>query len=405
MKSLSGTIIVIALLGLLAYTNPKMENYAQFIQSQMVRQAGKDNPLASFLTALFGNSVNNMIAQATIRDDYVFFSVYDSDFGKDNGHVKSIGILNNFIVMESTGKFNEAKNENSAPVPASAPIPATPMQPGQVFHDTLSDGTPGPDMVKIHGGRFLMGSPLNKMLNEMGRNENERQHEVQVADFAIGKYEVTVGQFKRFVEAANYKTEAGCNWRSPGFSQTNEPLPGFSQTDEHPVVCVSWNDAMAYVDWLSKQTSQKYHLPTEAEWEYAARAGTQTAYYWGDDPDQGCTYANGADQTIKEQFPDEGGIMNCRDGHVYAAPVGDFRPNAWGLYDMLGNVWEWTCSEYDKDYGGAEQRCVGDKNAAGGRVVRGGSWLPDPGRLRGTARGGSDPHGGAPHAGFRVART
>ncbi|MFO1428622.1 MAG: SUMF1/EgtB/PvdO family nonheme iron enzyme [Candidatus Competibacteraceae bacterium] len=285
---------------------------------------------------------------------------------------------------------------------------ATPA-PVQEFSDKLQDGTPGPEMVKIRGGRFLMGSPAD----EKGRGENnERRHEVQVADFAIGKYEVTVGQFKSFVAAAQYKTEAeesgGCySWTGSEWKQDagkNWRNPGFSQTDDHPVVCVSWNDAMAYVEWLSKQTGQKYRLPTEAEWEYAARAGTATARYWGDDPDEGCTFANGADQSAKAQFKWTY-IMECQDGYAYTAPVGHFRPNAWGLYDMLGNVWEWTCSEYDKDYGGAEQRCVSDRKSSDFRVLRGGSWYGVPSRLRGAARHWDAPHDRHGDGGIRLART
>ncbi len=291
---------------------------------------------------------------------------------------------------------------------SSAPLTenATPA-PIQEFQDKLKDGTPGPEMVKIRGGRFLMGSPAD----EKGRGEDERQHEAQVADFAIGKYEVTVGQFKNFVKAAKYKTEAeesgGCySWTGSEWKQDagkNWRNPGFSQTDDHPVVCVSWNDAMAYVKWLSKQTGQEYRLPTEAEWEYAARAGTTTARYWGDDPDKGCTFANGVDQTAKAQFKWTD-IMECQDGYLYTAPMGRFRPNAWGFYDMLGNVWEWTCSGYDKDYGGSEQRCL-SKGAAGPCVLRGGSWGNEPKRLRGAARLGRNPHSGIYDWGFRLART
>lgn len=102
MKSSRGTIIASVLIGLLVYTNPKMDNYVQFIQNQLVQQEGKDNPLAMFLNAVFGNAINNAIVQATVRNDYVFFSVYDSEFGNNGGHLKSIGILNNFIVLERT---------------------------------------------------------------------------------------------------------------------------------------------------------------------------------------------------------------------------------------------------------------------------------------------------------------
>ena len=307
--------------------------------------------------------------------------------------------------------------QTAGPSVAQAPVTVTPSPPptvvttppvstGNVFRDTLQDGSQGPEMVRIHSGRFLMGSPPD----EKGRNEDERQHEVRVANFAIGKYEVTVGQFKSFVKATQYKTEAeesgGCNsLTKSGWEQDASKTwrnPGFSQTDDHPVVCVSWNDAMAYVDWLSQQTGKTYRLPTEAEWEYAARAGTTTARYWGDDPDKGCSFANGADQTAKAQFSGWP-IMECQDRYVYTAPVGRFRPNAWGLYDMLGNVWEWTCSEYDEDYGGSEQRCLSE-GAAGPCVLRGGSWDSDPQWLRGAARDRGDPHGGDSGWGFRLAR-
>ncbi len=156
-----------------------------------------------------------------------------------------------------------------------------------------------PDLVRIPAGCFQMGSPGS----ETGRDEDERQHEACVTAFEIGKDEVTVGEFKRFVEATNHRTDAernaggkeGCfawsatdgkaDWRAG----TDWRNPGFTQRDNYPVVCVSWNDAIAYTVWLNRDTGQNYRLPTEAEWEYAARAGTTTARYWGNDPDQACS--------------------------------------------------------------------------------------------------------------------
>ncbi|MCA9096669.1 MAG: SUMF1/EgtB/PvdO family nonheme iron enzyme, partial [Planctomycetaceae bacterium] len=207
---------------------------------------------------------------------------------------------------------------------------------------------------------------------ETDRDEDERQHEVCVTAFEIGKDEVTVGEFKRFVEATNHRTDAernvggheGCfawsaidvkgAWRA-GIDWRK---PGFTQRDNYPVVCVSWNDAMAYTVWLNRETGQSYRLPTEAEWEYAARAGTTTARYWGQDPDQACSYANVADQTKGPEGLGWTEKHECNDGYWYPAPVGRFRANNWQLNDMLGNVWEWTCSLYDKDYGGAEKKCI-----------------------------------------------
>lgn len=276
----------------------------------------------------------------------------------------------------------------------------------RVFQDTLQDGTPGPEMVRIPADTFMMGSPTS----EIDRDQDEKQHQLQIEqDFAIGKYEVTVGQFKKFVEATGYKTEAekegGCyywidriwekdpakNWRNPGFPQDKN----------QPVVCISWNDAMAYAKWLTKQTGRQYRLPTEAEWEYAARAGTTTAYYWGDNPNEGCHYANGADQMAKAQFSNMT-IMNCQDGFVYTAPVGGFQPNAFDLYDILGNVWEWTCSEYDENYYGGEKICVDSNPSSQIRVFRGGAWDYDPHYLRAAYRSKFQPDIRQNSIGFRL---
>jgi len=128
------------------------------------------------------------------------------------------------------------------------------------------------------------------------------------------------------------------------------------------VINVSWNDVTAYAEWLSEQTGQQYRLPTEAEWEYAARAGTETKYWWGDDI--GSNNAN----CWKE---------SCDDSFEYTAPVGSFEPNPFGLFDVLGNVWEWTCSEYENKYSGKEQYCLSksEVNDGGLFVLRGGSWI------------------------------
>jgi formylglycine-generating enzyme required for sulfatase activity len=261
------------------------------------------------------------------------------------------------------------------------------------FRDTLKDGGQGPEMAVIPAGRFQMGSPIT----ESGRSDDESPHEVEAAAFTIGKYEVTVEQFKQFVQMKGYpmgtELENSCNWRNPGFPQI----------DEHPVVCVSWDDAMAYIEWLSAQTGQHYRLPTKGEWEYAARAGTRTAYYWSDSRNKGCAYANVADQTARKQFP-KWVVLDCQDGYIFTAPVGHYLANAFGLHDMLSNVWEWTCSKYDKDYSGAEQRCVSDMGQAP-RVLRGGSWNFDPQRVRTAARDWLYPPDRRLFDGFRLART
>jgi len=202
--------------------------------------------------------------------------------------------------------------------------------------------------VRIGPGKFMMGTPLD----ESGRYPNEKLHEVRITRaYLLGAHEVTRGQFRIFVKDTRYKSEAekagfallwlgtwerrsGGSWR----------YPGFEQTDDHPVVNVSLNDSLAFAQWLSRKESRHYRLPTEAEWEYACRAGTQTAYPWGNNPDDGGGFANAADQTFKRRFPTVT-TFPWDDGFVYTAPVGSFKPNSWGLYDMIGNALEW-CSDY-----------------------------------------------------------
>jgi formylglycine-generating enzyme required for sulfatase activity/uncharacterized caspase-like protein len=274
---------------------------------------------------------------------------------------------------------------------------------GKVIRDRLKDGTLGPEMVWIPGGRFKMGD-----LQGGGDSDEKPVHWVSVSPFAMGKYELTVGEFQLFVKASGYKTDAekgdgcwaikdgswdyvkGANWRNPYFSQNNT----------HPVTCISWNDASAYAEWLSRQTGQQYRLPTEAEWEYAARAGTTTSRYWGNNPDKACGYANVADKTAKKKYSNWS-IHNCTDGYVYTAPVGRFKPNAFGLFDMIGNLWEWTCSEYESKYTGKEKRCV---KSAGRFAARGASWYYSAWRARSAFRDGDSPTDRIDWLGVRLVR-
>ena len=238
--------------------------------------------------------------------------------------------------------------------PISNKVLAT-MPSGRVFRDRLKDGRDGPEMVVISAGRFRMGD-----IQGGGHKWEQPVHSVSVEKFAMGRYEVTVGEFRRFVNATGYQTDAEkqgkCYTWVGDSSGKNWHNLGFSQKDTHPVVCVSWNDATAYTEWLSQQTGHTYRLPTEAQWEYAARAGTETKYWWGNDigTNRANCYRN-----------------SCGDSFEYTAPVGSFAPNPFGLYDTAGNVWEWTCSEFEGKYAGKEQLC-----ADGGSrfALRGGSW-------------------------------
>jgi formylglycine-generating enzyme required for sulfatase activity len=162
---------------------------------------------------------------------------------------------------------------------------------------------------------------------------------------------------------------------------------GFAQTPRDPVVCVSYRDAKAYVAWLRRKTGKPYRLATDAEWEYAARAGTKTEYYWGNDADQACQHGNVPDQTWKQATDGSGEPLKCNDGHATTAPVGSFPANPFGLHDILGNVAEFV------------EGCYKDCKES---MWRGGSWLQRPSASTPTYESIKEHHG---HVGFRVALT
>ena len=256
---------------------------------------------------------------------------------------------------------------------------------GEVFQDELKIGGLGPKMVVLPTGSFLMGSTTETDGDE--HDNDEHQHKVTIdKPFAIGQYEVTNSECRRFKPGHDSGIYRGLS------------LNG----DNLPVVRASWNEAVSYAKWLSEQTGKSYRLPTEAEWEYAARAGTTTRRYWGDDTNKACDYANVYDQTSKRAFKNDWTHHDCDDGFAVSSPVGRFKPNAFRLYDVLGNVWEWTCSEYDEIYAGAEKRCIteGDSDPS----LRGGSWDYVPRNVRSAARNWNKPSGRFDAIGFRLAQ-
>lgn len=291
------------------------------------------------------------------------------------------------------------------------------MPAGKIFND-CDTAEKCADMVVMAPGSFMMGSPKT----EKGRFDDEGpQRKVTIArQFAIGKTQVTRGQFARFVKATNYRTTSqnylgGCfkaftsdgrqNVSNEGGSWRD---PGFEQTDEHPVVCIGWHDALAYINWLNAELSTNaYRLPTEAEWEYAARAGSSTAYHWGNDPALACKYANIADQTAGPQGISWGLSSECSDGYFFTSPVGKFKPNKFGLFDFAGNVVEWTDDCWHANYGDAPTDGSAWKESNGGdcakRMGRGAGWLGDDARSAARGAGGVD--GGNNGLGFRLAKT
>ena len=229
--------------------------------------------------------------------------------------------------------------------------------------------------VFIRGGSFLMGSPDG----EQGRDDYEGpQHQVQIQNFYLGRYPVTRGEYARFARAMG--SHINDKWRKPGFEQS----------DDHPVVEVSWNDAQSYIEWLNRETGLVHRLPSEAEWEYACRAGTSTRFWWGDD-------LSGKIALV---------CANFGRNNKGTTAVGSFKPNPWGLYDMSGNVWEWIQDHWHNSYEGAPT----DGSAwldgfSSERVLRGGSWSGYPNYLRSAARGRNSSDYRFDYNGFRLART
>ena len=238
-----------------------------------------------------------------------------------------------------------------------------------------------PEMVVVPAGEFTMGSSKGEIdAGTAASNEGPQRRIVIRQPLAIGRTEVTRDQFEAFVRATGYKVGDKC-WTLEG----NEPRerdgrsfrnPGYPQTGTHPAVCVSFEDAKAYAEWLSKTTGKPYRLLSEAQWEYAARAGTTGRFAGVDSEANLCAAGNGADQAASAaNLPANWEFLRCNDGYVHTAPVGSFKPNAFGLYDMMGNTWEWVEDCYADNL--ADVPADGVARTSGDcsqRAVRGGAW-------------------------------
>ena len=296
----------------------------------------------------------------------------------------------------------------------------------------------GMKFVAIPSGEFLMGSDESPdaLARAFPQYDHERflclgdeapVHKVRITKpFYLGRCEVTVGQFKKFLELSGYKPESvadgtggyGYNrdydpkttkrgdafeGRSPKYSWRN---PGFHQTDDDPVVNVTWHDAVAMANWLCKQEGKKYRLPTEAEWEYACRAGTRTRYHSGDHPASLLKVANVFDAATKPNWRQWAQYaLAGHDGFEFTAPVGSFAPNSFGLYDMHGNVWEW-CADWHSDTYYAQSPVEDPQGPASGRVRvrRGGSWHTWPFYARSSYRNWNMPDTRYTLVGMRLVR-
>jgi formylglycine-generating enzyme required for sulfatase activity len=270
-----------------------------------------------------------------------------------------------------------------------------PSKQPESFRDSLKSGGQGPEMMRLPRGQFQMGSPPG----ERNRESNEGpQHSVSIVRaIALGRFELTRGEFERFIEETGFVTDAekanicgagmGTNWRSVGFDQDAS----------HPVVCVSWTDAQAYANWLSAETGKRYRLPTEAEWEYAARGENTTRFWWGDDVNEKDTIwanCNGCGDT---QW----------DGKQ-TAPINQFPANNFGLHDTAGNVWEWVQDCWHDSYENAPADgsawLEADKGNCARRVLRGGAWNIQPTGVRSADRDWNTADFRGRAVGFRLAQ-
>ncbi len=297
---------------------------------------------------------------------------------------------------------------------------ADPAVPAREFENSL-----GMKLVLIPAGEFLMGSdetpevlakayPQYDPARFKQLGDEAPVHKVRISrPFFLGRHEVTVGQFTKYLQASGNVPESisdgtggyGYNpaydpkktargdafeGRDPKYSWHN---PGFKQGDDHPVLNVTWHDAVKLCEWLSRTEGKKYRLPTEAEWEYACRAGTRTRYHNGDAPEALLQVANVFDADSKQNWPQwQKFALTGKDGFAFTAPVGSFAPNAFGLYDMHGNAWEW-CADWHSETYYAESPVNDPQGPAAGevRVRRGGSWHTWPFYARASYRNWNAP--------------
>lgn len=282
----------------------------------------------------------------------------------------------------------------------------------------ISDCQDCPSLVVVPSGRFTMTVPLAEASGPPGAAAPPVPTKDVIVtipnSIAVGRYEVTNGQYARFVEdtqrtmpekcfifkdikpngEAVFGWVEGANWKNPGYPQTSDS----------PAVCISWEDAKAYLEWLSAKTGKTYRLLSETEWEYAARAGGELEPWLNNTgtEDNACAYANSADLSLKRKYPGLSSNANCNDGYVFTSPVGHYLPNVWWIYDMIGNAWEWV---EDCSHGSYEGMPVDGSpwvtgEGCGSRTRRGGSWYRSYGNNR-SSLPRADRHG---NAGFRVAR-
>lgn len=308
-------------------------------------------------------------------------------------------------------------------LPIMAFSTASPAGP-ETISPQIIENSLGMKFVPVPAGEFMMGSDESPEALALAYPQYDRErflllgdeapvHKVRITrPFYLGQHEITVGQFRKFLAISGYRPESETDGGGYGYNPFYDPTqsergdafdgrnpqyswqnPGFQQGDDHPVVNVTWNDAVALSNWLSKAEGKKYRLPTEAEWEYACRAGTRTRYHSGNDPQSLLQVANTFDADAQKNWPQwQAYALTGRDGFAFTAPVGSFAPNALGLYDMHGNVWEWVSDWHDDHYYANSPSDDPQGPATGSvRVRRGGSWHTWPFYARASFRNWNSP--------------
>jgi formylglycine-generating enzyme required for sulfatase activity len=276
-----------------------------------------------------------------------------------------------------------------------------------------------PELAVVPPGQFMMGSEPDAPELDAASGESPPVELSFTRPFLVSTREITVGEFRRFVEATGAKSVPGCrvwsggqwvqdhdrSWRDPGFAA--------APRDDDPVVCVSWDDARAYAEWLSKLSGKRYRLPSEAEWEYVARGGTSFPRFWGERDSRedlalslACDYANVYDVSAVDALRFPYPNARCSDGATWLAPVARYKPNAFGVYDIIGNAREWVMDCYTGSYAGRPQdaRAWTWQGGCERKGVRGGSFASRPRDARAPARGSELTGHRQSDLGFRVAR-
>lgn len=369
------------------HNNPSKPGLLERPVSQKVVTENKGSALKVVFTGgLF-------VVMAVLVVMVVLFTYQDYKRNADSSHAEDI----------SSTTINRSENRDEAENSAVKQYRA-----GEVFRDCDFC----PEMVVIPAGEFLMGS----LESEDGSNEHP-QHQVSIQQFAIGRAEVTVGEFKRFVEATSYKTDAektgGCyGWNGEAFQQSTTyswKNVGFDQLDNHPAVCISWNDAQEYAQWLNSNSEMSYRLPSETEFEYVLRASNRSVYPWGNEAKRGCDFANLRDGSYGQKTGKAIFLFDCEDGYAFTAPVKSFKQNSFSIFDVSGNAWEWTEDCWHKNYDAAPTNGAAwlenDNGDCSRRVLRGGGWDNGPDFLRSASRDWDSSNVAFNNTGFRLARS